>query len=138
MNLQQVIDYQANFPLSQYLTTQYSNGPFDVIIDAYGVQDLFTHCADYLKPGKSFVSVGIAHASYSVSSILYSTWLMMKNSFWPRMLGGIQRDFVCVQGFTSLPALERLGELAGEGILNIPLDSCWDMEDALKVMLSLS
>ena len=44
----------------------------DVVIDAYGSHELYTHCADYLKPGKLFVTVGVAFAEYIVPSMLYA------------------------------------------------------------------
>jgi uncharacterized phage protein (TIGR02220 family) len=69
---EQVIDYQAKAPVHQFLTTQYSSDRFDVVIDAYGSHELYTHCADYLKPGKLFVTVGVAFAEYIVPSMLYA------------------------------------------------------------------
>lgn len=78
---EQVIDYQAKAPVHQFLTTQCSSGRFDVVIDAYGSHELYTHCADYLKPGKLFVTVGVAFAEYMVPSMLYALSLMLKNAW---------------------------------------------------------
>jgi hypothetical protein len=130
---EQVIDYQAKAPVHQYLATQYSDSRFNVIIDAYGSHDLYTHCAGYLEPGKPFVTVGVAFAEYTVSSMLYALSLMLKNTWWPRALGGCPRDYVCISAVVTLEALQRLRELVEQGKLAVVLDSCWDMGDVLKV-----
>lgn len=135
MRYGQVIDYQAHEPVHQYLATCYAKTRFDVIIDAFGVQDLYTHCADYLEPGKPFVSVGVVFQEYSISSLLYASSLMLKNTWWPKILGCGLRDYVCVSGFTSLEAMEKLGKMVEEGKLKVVVDSCWDMEDFLRVRL---
>jgi len=129
----QVIDYVANAPVQKYLAIEYVKDPFDVIIDAYGVQELFNHCPSYLAPGKSFVTVGIAFASYSISSMLYACSCMLQNMLWPRLLGGVDRQYVQITAVASLAGLEKLAELAAEDCFEIMVDSFWDMEDALKV-----
>jgi hypothetical protein len=134
----QVIDYQEHAPVHQYLATHYSNAHFSAVIDAYGVQDLYTHCADYLDPGKPFVTVGVAFDEYTVSSIMYAVFLMMNNSLWPRVLGGVPREYASVSGFTNLEVMEKLGQLVEEGKMKVVVDSCWDMEDVLKVRLNRS
>jgi hypothetical protein len=130
---EQVINYQAKAPVHQYLTTQYSNNRFNVIIDAYGSHELYAHCAGYLEPGKPFVTVGVAFARYTVSSMLYAVSLMLKDTWWPRALGGGRRDYICISAIVTLEALQRLRELVEQGKLAVVLDSCWDMGDVLKV-----
>jgi reticulon-4-interacting protein 1, mitochondrial len=115
------------------LAKKYSKSLFDVIIDAYGVQELFTHCPFYLAPGKPFVTVGIAFVSYSVSSLLYASSCMLQNMLWPRLLGGVDRPYVQVTALASLAGLEKLAELAEEDCFDVVIDSSWDMEDVLKV-----
>ena len=131
-----MIDYQKT-PVHEYLATQYSKKPFSTIIDAYGVQDVFTHCASYLSPNGSFVSVGVAFATYTYSSMLYASYLMLSNSLWPRFLRGVNRPYICVQGFVTLPRLEKLADLVEKKELDVVLDSEWKMEDALKVCVSV-
>jgi reticulon-4-interacting protein 1, mitochondrial len=133
-----VIDYVANAPVHKYLATKYSKDPFDVIIDAYGVQELFTHSPFYLAPGKPFVTVGIAFASYSISSLLYASGCMLQNMLWPRLLGGVDRPYVQITALASLSGLEKLAELAEEDCFEIVVDSSWSMEEVLKVCLTFS
>lgn len=131
----QVIDYTAYSPVHTHLAAQHglSASPFDLIIDCYGIQDLWTHCASYLSPKGAFITVGVAHSQYTVPSILYATSLMLRNSFWPTILGGVNRPYVCVQGFVTLSGLEKLRDWVGKGELQVVVDSVWKMEDALLV-----
>jgi hypothetical protein len=77
--------------------------------------------------------VGVAFAEYTVSSMLSALSLMLKNTWWPRALGGTPRDYICISAFVTLEALQRLRELVEQGKLVVVLDSCWEMEDVLKV-----
>jgi len=81
--------------------------------------------------------VGVAFAEYTVSSMVYATSLMLKNTWWPRALGGGPRDYICVSAFVTLEALQRLKELVEERKLAVVLDSCWDMGDVLKVSYTI-
>ena len=131
--MQQVIDYEAQAPVHRYLATHYSNTRFNSIIDAYGIQDLYSHCADYLSPGKPFVTVGVAFEEYTVSGMLYAAFLMLKNRLWPSVLGGVPREYANVTVIANLELVEKLRQLVEEGKIKVVVDSCWDMEDALKV-----
>jgi len=121
----------------KHLATKYAKIPFDVIIDAYGVQELFNHCPSYLAPGKPFVTVGIAPASYSISSLIYASSCMLQNMLWPRLLGGVNRAYLQITALASLAGLEKLAELAEEGCFEVAIDLSWDMEDVLKVCWTL-
>jgi hypothetical protein len=127
------VDYEKYAPVHQYLADKFSDTRFSAIIDAYGIQELYTHCAEYLSPGKPFVTVGIAFKEYSISSMLKAASLMLRNILWPRLLGGVQRDYVNITGLVNLETIEKLGLLVEEGKLKVVVDSCWDMEDVLKV-----
>jgi hypothetical protein len=59
---------------------------------------------------------------------------MISNTLWPRWLGGVDRPYLSARGFASLEGLERVSRLAEEG-LKVPIDSVWDLKDALKVYL---
>ena len=61
--------------------------------------------------------------------------LMVKNGLWPRALGGVPRDYVQVVSVTNLEAMEMLVKLVEEKKLRVVVDSCSNMEDALKVRL---
>ena len=77
--------------------------------------------------------MGVAFAEYTISSMLYALSLMLKNTWWPRALGGSPRDYICISAIVTLEALQRLGELVEQGKLAVELDSCWDLGDVLKV-----
>jgi hypothetical protein len=78
------------------------------------------------------VSVGSAPPNYSFFGMLYTIGSMISNVLWPRWLGGVDRPYLMVRSFASLPELERISKLAAEG-LKVSIDSIWDLEDALKV-----
>jgi hypothetical protein len=117
----------------QYLATKYRESRFNAVIDAFGVQDLYTHCAEYLMPGKPFATVGIALKEYTVSCIFQSMSLMLSNALWPSIFGGGQREYANITGIANLEVMEKLGRWVEEGKLKVVVNSCWDMEDALKV-----
>jgi hypothetical protein len=102
-------------------------------MDAYGNQDLFTHCPGFLKEGGSFVTVGVAFSDYTYMSMLWAIACMMKNLTWPWVLGGIPRKYAQVAAVPILQGLEELKELCEKGELKVPVDSCWGLENALKV-----
>jgi hypothetical protein len=62
---------------------------------------------------------------------------MLKNTWWPRALGGGPRDYICISAFVTPEALQRLRELVEERKLVVVLDSCWDMGDVLKVSCTI-
>ncbi|KAH0562447.1 hypothetical protein GP486_002861 [Trichoglossum hirsutum] len=129
----EVIDYAAHTPLHAYLETRYSSAPFAAIIDTHGVSDLYLHCAPFLSPGKPYATVGVAFGAYTVPSMLYAACAVKKNIWLPRVLGGGERDYVCVNVTADLEKLEKLAELAGEGKLKVFVDSRWGFEEVLKV-----
>jgi NADPH:quinone reductase-like Zn-dependent oxidoreductase len=116
----------------EYLIENHSNPRFDVIIDACGIQELYTHCAGYLASRKPFVSVGIAFRSYAYSSILYSLFLMAKNALLPHFFGGGTAPYIVASGFVTLEGMEKLAAMVDEGKLKVVVDSCWDMEDVVQ------
>jgi len=128
----EVIDYQAHAPVHQYLSQRFSETPFTTIIDAYGIQDIFSHCVDYLRSEGLFVTVGVAFKEYTVPSMLQAVCLMLKNSWWPRALWGVPREYICVNAVANLDMMERLASLVDEGALKMVVDSRWDMTDAVK------
>ena len=134
LNAFQVIDYQEHDPVHTHLTKEFAAEPFDVIIDCFGSQALFQNCAKFLKPGKTFVSIGLspAHTYWGMLCVLAQT---MSNFLWPAWLGGVNRPYSSVLGIVALKELNRLMNLIQEGKLRVPIDSSWDMEDALKVRL---
>lgn len=130
-----MIDYHAHEPVTQYLTTNHSNPRFDAVIDAYGVQELYDQCPAYLKDGGLFSTVGVAFKEHSFSSVLYSSLLILKNLCWPRVLGGVPRDYICATGIATLESMKKLGKLMEKGKLRVVIDSTWDMEDVQQVIM---
>jgi hypothetical protein len=65
--------------------------------------------------------------------MLRAVSLMLKNSWWPRALGGVPRECICVSAVANLDMMERLASLVMEGTLKMVVDSRWDMADAVKV-----
>lgn len=105
-----------------------------MVIDAVGIQDIWASAADYLKDDGLFVTVGVALKDYTISNMLYISWLMMlKNVFWPIWLGGVPRKYVRVTGLVTPERLQKLGDLVEQGKLKVIVDSCWEMQDAQQV-----
>jgi NADPH:quinone reductase-like Zn-dependent oxidoreductase len=124
----QAIDYRANHPLAGYLSEQYGQQQFDVILDTVGSQDLYEHSPAYLSPSGVYVNVG----NIGISTVL-TLWRWLKNSIQPRMLGGVPRKFI---QFSAIPTKERgekIASLAAEKRLDILVDSTFKLEDALLV-----
>lgn len=128
----EVIDYQENTPVHKFLATEFGNDKFDVVMDAFGVQEIFHNCEGYLKPEKTYISVGPAMPKYSMGAIFYSLGQMASNFLWPRFLGGPNRPYIQVAATSTLEEIQRLAHLVEEGKLRVPIDSCWDLVDALK------
>lgn len=84
------------------------------------------------------MTVGVAFKEYTASSLLYAVFLMLKNALWLAVLGGVSRQYVCVSGITNLASLEKLRQMVEESKLMIEIDSCWEMEDALKVIFEVT
>jgi Zinc-binding dehydrogenase len=122
--------------VSKHLATHYSVQRFSAVIDAYGVRELYSHCGDYLSPGKPFVTVGVAHKTYGYLSMLHAVFRMAVNSLTSLLPGKERRKYVQVNAAVNTEALEKLRSLAEEGKLRVPIDSCWGMMEALKVRCS--
>ncbi|KAH6720691.1 oxidoreductase [Leptodontidium sp. MPI-SDFR-AT-0119] len=128
----EVIDYQDQAPVHKFLTAEFGKDQFDVVIDAFGIQEIFHNSEGYLKSGHPCVTVGPAMPTYSMGAILHSLGQMASNFLWPRILGGTNRPYVQVSSFVNLKEIQRLADMARDGKLRVPIDSCWEMEDGLK------
>jgi hypothetical protein len=102
------------------------------------VQEIYSHCGDYLSPGKPFVTVGIAHNHYNYSSMLYAVFRMVTNKLISILPGEGQRKYVLVSATMNLEAVDKMRSMAEQGKLSVPIDSSWDMKDALQVRLITS
>lgn len=132
----QVVDYQACHPVSQHLATRYSDQRFSAVIDAYGVQEIYNHCGDYLLPGKPFVTVGVAHKHYTYSSMVHAVIMIAVNILSSFLPGDKKRRYVQVNSAVNGEDMESLRSMVEQGRLRVPVDSCWHMKDALEVRSS--
>lgn len=126
LGAEKAIDYRANHPLPDFLSKHYGQQQFDVILDTVGSQDLYEHSPAYLNPSGVYVNVGNIGISTAVT-----VWRWLKNSFHPRLLGGVPRTFI---QFSAIPTKERgekIASLAAEKGIDILVDSTFKLEDAL-------
>ncbi|KAJ0334357.1 hypothetical protein COL5a_000412 [Colletotrichum fioriniae] len=96
----EVVDYTASLPVpvSKVLGEKFGaeGRKFDAVVDCVGVQDVYVHCAEYLKPEGVYSAVGIKPADQSVGALVKAGWQMQMNALWPRStwLGGTGRRWV--------------------------------------------
>ena len=127
----QVVDYRANAPLHVYLAKEYSQQPFDVILDTIGIQALFVNSPAYLKPEGLHVNVG-AYEGHLRTLLLWSM-----NVWLPKLLGGIPRKYIMFSTPPNKERLELLAKMVEEGKLKGVVDGPFEMEDALNVSIAV-
>jgi hypothetical protein len=128
-----VIDYQEFVPVHEHLANLFCAQRFDTVVDCFGSQQLFLYCERFLRPAMPYVSVGPSVPSYNIINMIYSIGQMVKNLFQPPALGGVNRQYRQVTGISNQKDLKRLAQMATDGVLKVPLDSSWELKDALKV-----
>ena len=116
-----------------YLAARFGDSKFNAIIDAAGIQDLFEHCPEYLISSGPYVTVGPRPQTYSYLDMLSTISIMIKNILWPRILGGVPRDYRQVTGIANANAMVKLRTMVEEGRLKMHVVSCLGEEDAIKV-----
>jgi len=116
-----------------YLGRTFGESPFNAIIDAVGIQDIFNACPEYLGEGKPYVTVGPRQPSFTVLGMLSTLGLMAKNLLWPRILGGVPRPYVQVASLESLEAMQELAEIVEEGRLKVHVGASFKMAEAIEV-----
>ena len=115
-----------NDPLPIYLADQYRGNPFDFVFDCVGSQPLFVNSPAYLKPEGAVINIGVLEGAFMTG--IYS----IQNMFLPTWLGGVPRRYIM---FSTPPTREdaiHVGRLIEEGKLHVPVDSVFDMEDAVS------
>ena len=128
-----MIDRHLHAPLEDFLTQNYSDTPFDVVIDAYGSQTLFDKSPGNLETDGTFVTVGVAAETLSYTAMLQIVHRMLTNILWPRAIGGTPRKYVQASSTVSIEKTVKLRRLCENGELRVVDDSCWAMEDVEKV-----
>lgn len=119
--------------MSEYLTERHSEKPFDVVIDAFGVQELYSNCASFLKVDGLFVTVGIAFSDYNYASLFVAVKHMLRNVIFSAWRGRDRRRYVQVFCENGLEELQRLKAMCEDLDIRVPIDSSWDLEDVMKV-----
>ena len=129
MTIWQIVDYTRHQPLYTFFTAEYKDQPFNAILDAAGSQDLYIHCPAYLESKGVYVNVGDSEDGGQGETI----WRWIKNSTWPRILGGTPRAFTMFGAAVSKEGVKVLAEMAEQGHLRVFVDSVFTMDDALAV-----
>ena len=120
------MDYTAHSSISDHLSSLCTTKkqPFDAVFDCVGNDTLFHRSQGFLKVDGKFLS--IAAGPFGVFKFMN----------WPPALGGISQKFISV---FSAPSGDSAREVVGwfnKGwIREVPIDTIFAMEDALKVSL---
>ncbi|KAJ5177242.1 uncharacterized protein N7482_003119 [Penicillium canariense] len=126
LGVDEFIDYHKHDPLPAYLAHQYGDRPFDFVLDCVGTQALFVNSPAYLKTEGAVVNIGILEGiGLTLRNVLF-------NMFLPTCLGGVPRRYIM---FSTPPARDDaiyLVRLIEDGHVRIPVDSVFDMEDAVS------
>jgi hypothetical protein len=112
-----------------YFATNYANRPLDALLDAVGSQDLYVHSPAYLKTHGIYVNVGTLEDKSTGQSL--KRWV--KNSYTPKLLGGVPRKFAMFGANITPEGVQTLAETAKKGQLKVWIDSVLSMEDVLAV-----
>ena len=95
------------------------------MLDCVGTQALFVNSPAYLKPEGAVVSIGAFEGMYAMArNALLNVWL-------PTRLGGVPRRFITFSTPPTCDDAVYLARLIEEGRLRIPVDSVFDMKDAI-------
>ncbi|KAJ5105729.1 hypothetical protein NUU61_003076 [Penicillium alfredii] len=126
LGVDEFIDYHKHDPLPAYLAQQYGDNPFDFVLDCVGTQALFVNSPAYLKAEGAVVNIGMLEGiGVTTRNVLFNSWL-------PTWLGGVPRRYII---FSTPPARDDavyVARLIEEGRMRIPVDSVFDMEDAVS------
>ncbi|KAJ6172850.1 hypothetical protein N7485_005662 [Penicillium canescens] len=125
LGVDEFIDYRKNDPLPAFLARQYGDKPFDFVLDCVGTQALFVNSPAYLKAKGAVINIGV------LEGICVSARNALLNSWLPTWLGGVPRRYIM---FSTPPARDDavyLARLIEEGRVRIPVDSVFDIEDAV-------
>lgn len=138
----QVIDYTEYEDLAGELTRRYGAEPFDVVLDAYGNQELFNYCAGFLKPEGVYDAASIHYEGYALWSVFKAGMTLLWNGLRPKAswLGGTGRTWIAVSMMDpGAEMMERLTKMFGEGKVRVVVDSEWPFEkvpDAYDTLIS--
>lgn len=96
------------------------------MLDCVGTQALFVNSPAYLKTKGAVINIGVFEGiCLSARNMLLNTWL-------PIWLGGVPRRYIMFSTPPTRDDAVYLARLVEEGRLRIPVDSVFDMEDAVR------
>ncbi len=121
----QFINYRNHDPLPAYLAQQYGDRPFDFILDCVGTQALYARSPAYLKPAGALINIG------ALEGVLVTMRNALCNLFLPTWLGGVPRRYIMFSTPPERDYAVELTRLIEEGRVRIPVDSVFNMEDAV-------
>lgn len=95
------------------------------MLDCVGTQALFVNSPAYLKAEGAVINIGILEGiAVTTCNVVFNSWL-------PTWLGGVPRRYIMFSTPPSRDDAVYLGRLVEDGSLRIPVDSVFDMEDAV-------
>ncbi|KAK0719633.1 hypothetical protein B0H67DRAFT_484476 [Lasiosphaeris hirsuta] len=139
---QVVLDYTRYGDLVGELATRYGGKPFDVIIDGWGNQMLFNHCARFLKPEGFYNAASIHYDGFAAWPVLVSGLTLLWNAIRPKStwLGGTGRNWMAANMMDpGIEFMEQVVALFTEGKIRVVVDSEWSFEqvhEAFDVLIS--
>ncbi|KAJ5155501.1 hypothetical protein N7492_008304 [Penicillium capsulatum] len=126
LGVDEFMDYRKHDQLPAYLAEQYGSQSFDFVLDCVGTQALFAQSPAYLKPDGAVVNIGMLEGWFTAArNVLLNTWR-------PVWLGGVPRRYIAFSTPPSRDDAVYMARLVEEGRVRIPVDSVFDMEDAVS------
>ncbi|KAI0433755.1 zinc alcohol dehydrogenase [Xylaria sp. FL1042] len=133
LGAQEVVDYTAYDDLYghlSFLTTSVGNRPFDAIFDCVGDDKLYYCSPGYLKADGKY---------HSIERGPFGFIAQFKFNHWPVLLGGISRTYSSVFSNPSGSSAREVVNWFQQGcIKEVPVDSVFELEDAIKAFEKLA
>ncbi|KAI1358410.1 zinc alcohol dehydrogenase [Xylaria arbuscula] len=133
LGAQEVVDYTAHDDLYGHLTSLTMSAgrrPFDAIFDCVGHDMLYYRSPGYLKVDGKYHNIAQGPLGFIAE---------FKFNYWPVILGGIPRTYSSVFSNPSGASAQEVVNWYEQGcIKEVPIDSVFEMEDALKAFEALA
>ncbi|KAI1419673.1 zinc alcohol dehydrogenase [Xylaria sp. FL1777] len=133
LGAQEVVDYTAHDDLYGHissLVTSVGNRPFDAIFDCVGDDMLYYRSLGYLKTDGKYHSIERGPFGFITE---------FKFNHWPVLLGGIPRTYSSVFSNPAGSSAREVVSWFERGcIKEVPVDSVFQMEDAIKAFETLA
>ncbi|KAI1661750.1 GroES-like protein [Daldinia decipiens] len=125
LGAEEVIDYNVHKSLPEYLASVCAEPgarPFDAIINAMNNEPLYNHSPKYLKPDGKYLDIEGGPLGF-----------LKLNNWWPVILGGTPRTRINIMSNPSGDSAKDAAAWIEKGwIKEVPIDSTFEMEDALQ------